>query len=41
MPDIDIDLADRNVLLEKVQHTKASIIKDGIKTHNTGVYFTD
>ena len=41
MPDIDIDLADRNVLLDKVQHIKASIIKDGAKTHNTGVYFTD
>ena len=41
MPDIDIDLADRNVLLEKVKHTKASIIKDEVKPHNTGVYFTD
>jgi hypothetical protein len=40
--DIDIDVKDRDVLLEKLKHTPASIIKDGeIKKHNTGVYFTD
>ena len=42
MPDIDIDLADRNILLDKVKHTRATIIKDKeTKPHNTGVYFTD
>lgn len=40
--DIDIDVKDREVLLEKLKHIPASIIKDGeIKKHNTGVYFTD
>ena len=40
--DIDIDVKDRDVLLEKLKHIPASIIKDGeIKKHNTGVYFTD
>ena len=40
--DIDIDVKDRDVLLEKLKHVPASIINDGeIKKHNTGVYFTD
>ena len=41
--DIDIDVKDRDVLLEKLKHISASIIrKNGeIKKHNTGVYFTD
>ncbi|OUV99851.1 MAG: hypothetical protein CBD16_07415 [Betaproteobacteria bacterium TMED156] len=40
--DIDIDVKDRDVLLEKLKHIPASIISDGeIKKHNTGVYFTD
>ena len=40
--DIDIDVKDRDVLLEKLKHTPASIIQNGeIKKHNTGVYFTD
>ena len=40
--DIDIDVKDRDVLLEKLKHIPASIINDGeIKKHNTGVYFTD
>ena len=34
--DIDIDFADRNSVLEIVQHIPASL--DGIKRHNTGVY---
>lgn len=34
--DIDIDFADRNSILEIVQHIPASL--DGIKRHNTGVY---
>ena len=40
MPDIDIDFADRQKLLDLIPHTRATIIdKKGIKTHNTGVYF--
>jgi|TARA_B100001094_G_scaffold315735_1_gene356077 hypothetical protein len=40
--DIDIDVKNRDVLLEKLKHIPASIIQDGvIKKHNTGVYFTD
>ena len=40
MPDIDIDVADRNELLQHVKHTRATIIDDkGTKPHNTGVYF--
>ena len=40
--DIDIDLAYRTQLLEKLKHTPASIITDKeTKKHNTGVYFTD
>ena len=40
--DIDIDVKDRDVLLEKIKHIPASIIQNGeIKKHNTGVYFTD
>lgn len=40
--DIDIDVTNRDVLLEKLKHIPASIIQDGvIKKHNTGVYFTD
>lgn len=42
MPDIDIDVADRNDLLKHVKHTRATIIDDkGTKPHNTGVYFTE
>ena len=40
--DIDIDVKDRDVLLEKLKHIPASIINKGeVKKHNTGVYFTD
>jgi DNA polymerase III alpha subunit len=39
MPDIDIDFADRNKILEKIKHVPASIVENGIyKRHNTGVY---
>jgi hypothetical protein len=42
MPDIDIDFADRQGILDKIPHTRASIIDaKGTKSHNTGVYFTD
>lgn len=38
--DIDIDLADRNLLLEKIQHVPASIFEnDKVTKHKTGVYF--
>lgn len=39
--DIDIDLGDRDKLLSQIRHTKASIRKNEIKKHNTGVYVTD
>ena len=42
MPDIDIDFADRQKILDKLPHTRATIWDDkGVKAHNTGVYFTD
>ena len=42
MPDIDIDFADRNNVLDKIKHVPATIVdKDGtFKKHNTGVYCT-
>lgn len=39
MPDIDIDLADRNSLLEKIEYRVARL-PDG-KKHNTGIYVTE
>jgi len=40
--DIDIDVADRDRALALLEHTGATIIRDGkITNHNTGVYFTD
>ena len=40
--DVDIDVQDRDKVLEKLKHIPASIIQNGeIKKHNTGVYFTD
>lgn len=39
--DIDIDLADRNQLLEHIKHIPAAIIRDGeYVKHNTGIYPT-
>lgn len=39
--DIDIDVADRDRALEVIDHTAATIIRDGkTSRHNTGVYFT-
>ena len=39
--DIDIDFANREQILNLLEHTPASIIKDNkISKHNTGVYFT-
>ena len=39
MPDIDIDFADRDVVLSKIQHRIATINSE--KKHNTGVYVTE
>ena len=39
--DIDIDLGDREKLLSLIKYTQASIRKDEIKKHNTGIYVTD
>jgi hypothetical protein len=40
--DIDIDVANRDQILDHLKHTAASIIRDGkITKHNTGVYFTE
>ena len=39
MPDIDIDFADRTIVLEKLKHRVAKL-KTG-KKHNTGVYATE
>ena len=36
MPDIDIDFADRNVILSKITHRVATLETE--KKHNTGVY---
>jgi hypothetical protein len=39
--DIDIDLGDRDKILSLISHTKASIRKQDIRKHNTGIYVTD
>jgi len=39
--DIDIDLGDREKLLALIDHTPASIRKNEIKKHNTGIYVTE
>jgi DNA polymerase III alpha subunit len=39
MPDIDIDFADRTLVLEKFKHRIAKL--DTGKKHNTGIYFTE
>ena len=39
MPDIDIDFADRNTILNKLKHRVAKL--DTGKKHNTGVYATE
>ena len=39
MPDIDIDFADRTLILNKINHIVARLDKD--KKHNTGVYVTE
>lgn len=39
MPDIDIDFANRDIILSKIQHRVAKL--DNEKKHNTGVYVTE
>lgn len=39
--DIDIDFANRDSALALFRHIPASIIKEKLTKHNTGVYFTD
>jgi hypothetical protein len=39
MPDIDIDFADRSIVLDKIKHRVAKL--DTEKKHNTGVYVTE
>lgn len=39
MPDIDIDFADRTIVLDKIKHRIAKL--DTGKKHNTGVYVTE
>jgi len=39
--DIDIDFADRDKLLSLIEHIPASIRKDAVKKHPTGVYPTN
>ena len=39
MPDIDIDFANRNLILDKIKHRVAKL--DTGKKHNTGVYVTE
>lgn len=40
--DIDIDVLNRDVVLEKLQHVPASINKNGVYTkHNSGVYVSE
>ena len=40
--DIDIDFADRNQLLDLIQHTPArQTVQEQVRRHNSGVYVTD
>src|SRR5210317_1796805 len=39
MPDIDIDFADRSIILSKIQHRIAKLNTG--KKHNTGIYVTE
>jgi hypothetical protein len=39
MPDIDIDFADRDIILSQIKHRVAKL--DSGKKHNTGVYVTE
>lgn len=39
MPDIDIDFANRDIVLDKIKHRVAKL--DSGKKHNTGIYVTE
>ena len=39
MPDIDIDFANRDIILDKIEHRVAKLSTG--KKHNTGVYVTE
>jgi hypothetical protein len=40
--DIDIDFADRNLILNLIQHTPArQIVQGQVRRHNSGIYVTD
>ena len=39
MPDIDIDFADRSIILDQITHRVAKL--DNEKKHNTGIYVTE
>lgn len=39
--DVDIDLGDRTLLLDKIKHVPASMRGDQVRRHNSGVYVTD
>ena len=39
MPDIDIDFADRDIILSQIEHRVAKLNTG--KKHNTGVYATE
>lgn len=40
--DVDLDFADRSMILQNIKHIPASMVTDrGIKRHNTGIYVTD
>ena len=39
MPDIDIDFADRSIILDKIKHRVAKLETE--KKHNTGIYVTE
>lgn len=39
IPDVDIDFYDRSLVLDKIKHTNASIVKkDDLSSHASGVY---
>jgi hypothetical protein len=42
MPDIDLDFADRDQILQLIKHRPASQLQDNqLRKHNSGVYVTD
>jgi hypothetical protein len=39
--DVDIDLGDRTLLLDKIQHVPAAMRDEKVRRHNSGIYATD